>query len=148
MNYLNDLIAETTEPNLYVTSFTCKIDTENKILHYLNCGHNPSVIIRNGKAIELTEGDTVIGMFPGADLSIREVDLKSGDILTLYTDGVIEAENIKEKQFSLERLEKLIIENSDSDPEIIKDKIMKEMRTFTGSENFVDDITFILIKVS
>ncbi len=148
MNYLNDLIAETTEPNLYVTSFTCKIDSDKKILYYLNCGHNPSFIIRKGKAIELTEGDTVIGMFLCADLNIREVDLKSGDIIALYTDGVIEAENIEDEQFSLERLKNLVIEHSDSDPEIIKDKIMDNLKDFTGSENFIDDITFILIKVS
>ncbi len=144
---LNDLIAETTEPNLYVTSFTCMIDSEKKIMQYLNCGHNPSVIIRNGKAIELTEGDTVIGMFSGAELKIREIGLKKGDIIVLYTDGVIEAENGEEEQFSLERLENLIIEHSGKDPEIIKKEIMNDLQAFSGSENFVDDITFIIIKV-
>jgi len=148
IKYMNDLIAETTEPNLYVTSFTCMIDAEKKVMQYMNCGHNPSVIIRNGKAIELTEGDTVIGMFSAAELNIRETDLKSGDIITLYTDGVIEAENSEEEQFSLERLENLIIKHSGKDPEMIKKEIVDELKAFTGSENFVDDITFILIKVS
>jgi len=148
LNALNNLVAETTEPNLYVTSFTCRIDTGAGVMHYLNCGHVPTMIIRKDKAIELTEGDTVIGMFPNAPLQIRTADLKKGDIIVLYTDGVIEAENSDEDQFSLDRLKKQIIRHRDSDPEFIREKIMEDLKSYTGTSIFNDDITFILIKVS
>ncbi|MCK4888732.1 MAG: serine/threonine-protein phosphatase, partial [Candidatus Aminicenantes bacterium] len=148
IRYLNDLIAETTEPNLYVTSFTCSIDTEKKLMQYLNCGHNPSIIIRNGKAIELTEGDTVLGMFSGSEFNIREESLENADIIILYTDGVIEAENNDEEQFSIERLKNVVIKNSDKDPDSIKKEIMGELTEFTGSDHFTDDITFVIIRIS
>lgn len=148
IKYLNDLIAETTEPNLFVTSFTCTIDTEKKTMQYLNCGHNPSVIIRDRKAIELTEGDTVIGMFQGAEFNLREKSLEAGDIIALYTDGVIEAENSNDEQYSLERLNNTIIKHCDKDTEIIKREVMDELKEFTGSDHFTDDITFILIRVT
>jgi len=76
------------------------------------------------------------------------VIVKKGDIIALYTDGVIEAENSGEEPFSLERLESIIINHADKDPETIKSEIMSELRSFNGSDNFTDDITFILIKVS
>ena len=148
IRYLNDLIAETTEPNLYVTSFTCSIDTDKMLMQYLNCGHNPSLIIRNGKAIELTEGDTVLGMFTGAEFNVREEALENGDIIILYTDGVIEAENNDEEQFSIERLKSVVIKNSSKNPELIKDEIMRELKEFTGFDYFTDDITFVLIRVT
>ncbi len=148
VRYLNDLIAETTEPNLYVTSFTCSIDTDKKLMKYLNCGHNPSLIIRKGQAMELTEGDTVLGMFTGSEFNIREESLKKNDIIVLYTDGVIEAENSDDEQFSLERLKNVVINNSEKDTDLIKKEIMDELMEFNGSDRFTDDITFILIKVN
>ncbi len=148
IQYLNDLIAETTEPNLYVTSFTCSIDTENMIMKYLNCGHIPSLLVRDGSAIELTEGDTVLGMFAKSEFKIREEKLKKGDIIVLYTDGVIEAENIDNEQFSIDRLKKALIKHSGKDTEIIKNKIMEELKEFTESNQFVDDITFVIFRIS
>jgi len=145
--HLNDLVSETTDPNLYVTSFTCSINTKTKVMQYLNCGHNPSLIIRKGIALELSEGDMVLGMFPGAEFNLREEKIESGDIIVLYTDGVIEAENANEKQFSIERLKKLVIKYSNENTEIIKKKIMKELTEFTKSDYFIDDITFVLIKI-
>ena len=117
-------------------------------MKYLNCGHNPSLIIRKGQAMELTEGDTVLGMFSGAEFKIREESLKKNDIIVLYTDGVIEAENNDDEQFSLERLKSVVINNAEKDTDLIKKEIMDELMEFNGSDRFTDDITFVLIKVN
>ncbi|MEN8152756.1 MAG: GAF domain-containing SpoIIE family protein phosphatase [Acidobacteriota bacterium] len=148
IGYLNNLIAETTEPNLYVTSFTCLIDSEKKTLDYLNCGHTPSLLVRGKKQIEISEGDTVLGMFPGVEFNLRSMDLKKNDIIVLYTDGVVEAENEKEEQFSFERLKQIVTQNSSSDTEKIKDIIITELKEFVKKESFTDDITFIVIKIT
>lgn len=147
IGYLNNLIAETTEPNLYVTSFTCMIDSEERTLKYLNCGHIPTFIVRGKKSIELCEGDTVLGMFQGVKFNLRSIDLKKNDIIVLYTDGVVEAENEKEEQFSLEKLKQIVTLNSSSDTEKIKDIIIMELKEFEAKESFTDDITFIVIKI-
>ncbi len=146
--HINDLVSETTDPNLYVTSFTCSINTKTKVMKYLNCGHNPSLIIRNGTATELSDGDTVLGMFSGAEFNLREEIIMKDDIIVLYTDGVIEAENSDEEQFSLEKLKRLIIKHSFENTENIKEKIMGELKDFTESNHFTDDITFIIIKIT
>ncbi len=147
ITFLNELIAETTEPNLYVTSFTCSINPSKRKMKYVNCGHNPTIIIRGMKPIELTEGDTVLGMFKESRFNLRSINLKKDDIIVMYTDGVIEAENSSGEQFSSERLTSIISKNSNENSEEIKNILMEELKKFTGTDQFVDDITFIIIKI-
>ncbi len=147
MQYLNDLIAETTETNLYLTSFTVKINKERKQLEYLNCGHNPQFIVRGKSIIDLNLGTTVVGMFPGIETPLYGIDLKRGDIIVLFTDGVIEEEDRNEKQFSTNRLKEIISKNSKLPADDIKDILIEALEKHSRGDKFNDDITFMLIKI-
>ncbi len=147
LRHLNNLIAETTTPNHFVTSFTCKIDTKEKLLTYVRAGHNPPFICRGNKVIELKEGSHPIGWFINASYTTVEVQVKKNDLIVLYTDGLIEAENSKGEQFSAARFKEFIKANKHLDAETLKEKLIEALKNFVDSDSFEDDVTFILIKI-
>ncbi len=146
--YMNDLIAETTDANHYVTSFTCKYNSRGRLLQYINAGHTYPFLFRGSDVIELEEGSLVIGMFPGVTFTTAEIELKKNDILVLYTDGLIEAENSAGEQFACERLKRFFKDNNRLDAGSLEEKLIAEVREFVGKDYFEDDITFIIIKIT
>jgi serine phosphatase RsbU (regulator of sigma subunit)/putative methionine-R-sulfoxide reductase with GAF domain len=147
IEHLNDLLAETTGMEQYVTSFTCCLDMEHMTMKYINAGHHYPLIFRGDRLIEPDEGETVLGLFPDIARSIKEVELEKGDLLMLYTDGIIEAENAKGEQFSKERLVEFVQGSRRLDAESIKNNLIEELKRHVNSSLFEDDITFIIIKI-
>jgi sigma-B regulation protein RsbU (phosphoserine phosphatase) len=117
------------------------------VMRYINSGHNSPFIIRGKEIIFLDEGTLVLGMFPEVIYEYKEQKLRKNDIIVLYTDGVIEAENKSGEQYSLERLIEIIKRNKENDANIMKDTVIKELKNFTGIEHFTDDVTFMIIKL-
>jgi serine phosphatase RsbU (regulator of sigma subunit) len=146
INHLNKLLAETTEPNLYVTSFTCLIDTKQQRLQYINCGHVRPFIVRGEEIVKLEEGGTVLGMFPDLDFQPVTTNLEKKDLIAFFTDGIIEAENPKGEQYSLERLAEFMKRNNLFKADFIKKKFIEELKQHTGKDNFEDDVTFMIVK--
>lgn len=147
IGHLNNLIAETTETNLYVTSFTCLIDRTANSLTYVNAGHISPFIVRGKQIVELKEASLVVGMFPDMAYNKTEVEIKPGDLMVLCTDGVIEAENPQGEQFSYDRLKKLVAAHGNAPAEQIKEILMDQLKEFVGQERFEDDITFMIVKI-
>jgi len=148
ISHLNNLIAETTESNHFVTSFTCLLDRENMKLSYVNAGHNAPFIIREEEAIKLEKGSLVVGLFPDVSYEAVEIDMRPGDLLVLYTDGIVEAENPAGLQYSLDCLLDFITTHREYGAEKIKEMFIEELKRFIGENPFTDDVTFILIKIT
>jgi sigma-B regulation protein RsbU (phosphoserine phosphatase) len=146
LDHLNSMIVETTEANHYVTSFTCKYNFKKRLLEYINAGHNPPFLFRDDKVIELKDGSFAVGMFPGVSYTTAAIDIKEKDMLVLYTDGLIEAENCEGEDFSYDRFKKFFKANKRLDVETLKEKLIAELKTFAGRKDFEDDITFMIIK--
>ncbi|MFH0778284.1 MAG: SpoIIE family protein phosphatase, partial [Candidatus Eisenbacteria bacterium] len=87
----NALLYESTETGRFVTAFYGVLDTKNKVLTFSNAGHNPPILLRSGGGMELlSEGGTILGILPDSAYEERPISLGSGDVLALYTDGVVE----------------------------------------------------------
>jgi len=152
VNYLNNLIAETTDQNHFVTSFTGYLELEKKKFRYINAGHNPPLLFRGEQVIEvieLSEGATILGMFPDIPRWVVEMELQTGDLLVLYTDGVIEAENSSGEPFSGERFKNFMkkCKALNLSAESIKEKLILELKGFVNKDHFDDDVTFIIIRI-
>jgi phosphoserine phosphatase RsbU/P len=147
IHHLNNLLAETTDLGQYVTSFTCCLDMNRMKLTYINAGHHYPMLFRGDGMEELSQGETVLGLFPDVQRSEIEVNLRKNDLLVMYTDGIIEAEDKKGKQFSKERFKKFIREHQQLDVESIKHKLIRALKDFIGGVQFDDDVTFIIIKI-
>lgn len=147
INHLDNLIAETTDTSQFVTSFTCCINIKDRELKYFNCGHHPTFIFRKGQIIELKEGETPLGLFPGLPRTITTINIEKNDLVILYTDGIIEAENPQGDQFYYDRLKNCMKANKNLPAESIKEKLIQELKEFVKADHFDDDVTFLIIKI-
>jgi sigma-B regulation protein RsbU (phosphoserine phosphatase) len=94
---MNRFIYASTGANKYATFFYAQLEERTGRLRYVNAGHNPPYLVRRADSgVEITEvgaGGTVLGLFDEAEYEDAHVDLRSGDLLVAFTDGVTEAVN-------------------------------------------------------
>ena len=103
-------------------------------------------LVRDG-AVELLEvNGTVVGAFPFSQYDESRVQLRSGDLLVCYTDGVTEPENEYGEMFGEERLMELLLRNSQRPEEEIIQLVLDSVKQWTGSEELQDDMTLLLAR--
>jgi sigma-B regulation protein RsbU (phosphoserine phosphatase) len=130
-----------------VTLLAAEIDTRKKIMHYVNCGHNPALLFRT-KTGTLTRMDSScppIGLSPDELCELTSADLAAGDVLVLYTDGVTEAENRLGEEFGLERLSATVRDGSSLSAEDLMGNVYNAAAEFCG-DDFSDDVTILVVK--
>ena len=147
INHLNNLLAETTDVSQFVTSFTCCINLKRMKLRYINCGHHYPLVYRKETILELSEGETALGIFPDLPRTITEIEIETNDLIFLYTDGIIEAENSKGKQYTSQRLKEFMDKHKHHPVKTIKEKLIKELKRYVETDHFEDDVTFIIIRI-
>ena len=145
---INDLVTANTSEGRFITFFWGYIDTLKNTLTYVNAGHNPPYIIRNGKIIKLDKGGIILGvMRTVVPYIFEEVELKKDDVIILYTDGISEAMNLKNEEYSEEKLQEIAESLVDKTAEEILNGIKEDVQIFTQGNVQSDDITMIVIKV-
>ncbi len=133
-------------PEQYATLFICLIEGPGGLIHYVNAGHNPPLLVRQSGAIERLEPTgTPIGMFDWADWTEETKQLDIGDVLFVFTDGVTEAMK-GDQQYSDSRMEQMIISVRNQSPIVIMDKLMEDIASFVEDTPRSDDITMAVIK--
>ncbi len=144
--HVNRLLAETTEANLYVTAFACKIDANAGLLDYVNAGHPPPLVARGAEALWLDEGGMAVGMFADAEFRPVRFRLQSGDVLALYTDGVNEAANDRGEEYGRERLAAAVRAGRQLPAAGLQTALLADVRAFCGRDEFADDLTLMVVK--
>ena len=104
MRRINLMVHRDTRPGEFVTLFYGVLDTRTKRFTYCNAGHPPALLLRDGKVSELRGDNMVLGVDPTEDYHQAIIDLKSGDLVLLYTDGLTDAMNFKQQTFGRQRL--------------------------------------------
>lgn len=139
----NQLIAANVATGKYITFFYAVIDTARMRLDYCNAGHNPPILRRRDGTLEwLRDGGPVLGVLPGALYAAGAVELRSGDCLVLYTDGITEAFNAADEEFGEERLIHSLNEPAGIAEER-RQRIMVAVTQFSNG-NFHDDATMMI----
>lgn len=147
INELNNYLKEKLILEKFVTFFIGVLDPKHGSIRYINAGHNPPYIIKsNKKIVALDKGGPMLGMFEDAAYKTGSSALSSGDFLALFTDGVVEAFNESEEEFSDERLIDTIIREQTKPLKEIISLILGELKDFCGERPFMDDLTLLLIK--
>jgi sigma-B regulation protein RsbU (phosphoserine phosphatase) len=146
IGHLNRLIAETTEANLYVTSFTCRVDAAAGSLEYINAGHPPPLVLRGERALALDAGSLAVGMFAEADYAVTGFQLQPGDVLVLFTDGVIEAASEAGEEYGSERLAAAARARRHLPAADLQAALLADIRGFCGRDEFADDLTLMIVK--
>jgi sigma-B regulation protein RsbU (phosphoserine phosphatase) len=111
---INDLVTENTSDGRFITFFWGILDDEFKSFKYVNAGHNPPLLIRNNKIQRLEKGGIILGVMKTFTPYLQEeIFLQSGDLIVLFTDGITEAKNLEDEDFSDERFESFLLSLSD-----------------------------------
>jgi serine phosphatase RsbU (regulator of sigma subunit) len=133
--------------NAYSTLVIASYNENKGTLTYCNAGHQPPIMISNGIASELNIGGTAIGLFPQWQFTADTINLKPGDTIVFFTDGVVEAANQDDEFYGNDQLLQLVMDNIDLDPETLRSKIIESVMEWAGDEPQGDDITLICLKV-
>jgi sigma-B regulation protein RsbU (phosphoserine phosphatase) len=150
MKQINSLVYEASTSNRYATFFYAQYEPSTRKLVYVNAGHNPPFLIRaSGEVVKLEEGGAVVGMLPSMLVNYKqgEIVLETGDLLVGFTDGISEAMNPQEEEWSedamLEELKKI---TEKSAKEILPHIVACADKFANGAKQH-DDMTMIIVKV-
>jgi phosphoserine phosphatase RsbU/P len=145
---INDLIFANTSDGRFITFFWAVVNNEERKLTYVNAGHNPPLLIRDGKITKLKKGGIIFGVVESTIPYISEtVSLQKDDVIVLFTDGISEAMNEKEEEYSDKRLEETAMRLASGTVKEILEGIKKEVYEFAHGAPQSDDITMVVIKV-
>jgi len=147
---LNDyFLKDLDRSELFVTMFYLQYHADRQTLTFSNAGHNSPLLWKQyqQKMTKLDAEGLIFGIKKDVSFEQKVTQLEPGDLLLLYTDGIVEAENSNHEFFGMERLEKLLRESEGQEPQEIIDRIMNQVRMFTGMRHFNDDITMLVMKV-
>jgi sigma-B regulation protein RsbU (phosphoserine phosphatase) len=145
---MNHFLYRSTGANSYATFFFGQLDEETRVLRYVNAGHNPPYLLRGAEIEELTVGGTVIGMFPRMAYQEGAVELQSGDVLIVFTDGVPEALNPAGEEFSEDKIKSLLRELAPLPVAEMSARFTQAMKDWIEDAEQYDDLTFLIVKVS
>jgi serine phosphatase RsbU (regulator of sigma subunit) len=143
---LNDMILPTISESRYATLFFALYDGPTRSLTYSNAGHFPPVVVSSGEHVRLSEGGLPIGMFGGAGYGEGTLALGCGDLVALFTDGVIEAPDRHDREFGEARLLDLLVRHRGEELDDILRVVIGEVERWSGGGPPHDDVTLVLVR--
>ena len=142
---LNDQIAASTQRGMFVTLVFAVLDPASGRLSVANAGHLPPLVRPPGGGVPLALEDDVgppLGIMPGVAYSARDRTLEPGEVVVLYTDGVVEAQDADGSFFGMERLEGILSE-TDGSPVEVFDRVLEAVEAFVAGHSQHDDLTLL-----
>jgi PAS domain S-box-containing protein len=147
----NSLLARDTEDNHFVTLFFARIDPQLRSLSYINAGHPPGYVFDKSGAIKATlSGESLpLAVLPDTEFPIGgPVSLEAGDLVLLFSDGVLESMSPDGQMFGVERMLEVVRENRAGCASEIIDGLYDAIRDFTQRDRTTDDVTIVVIKLT
>lgn len=146
---VNNQLCYKNEEGMFVTAFICVLNLETNEMKFINAGHNPPFLMKNGEAFVMMKpkANLVFGMMEDIPYQEQSLTLEKGDVIFLYTDGVTEALNAGNELFGEERLEKALNAHStniDASNAFMK-HIYDEVDAFANGVSQADDITMVCL---
>ncbi len=143
----NTLLYHSTDADKFATFFGAILSTNENTVTYCNAGHDNPVLIKKDKTIHrLNKGGLLLGFLEDYTYEEDIIELKSGETIIIYSDGITEAIDEYENEFGEENLIKLILENLDLSAQKMTDKIITSIKSYIGNQKQMDDMTLIVIK--
>ena len=143
---LNHIFRRDGVPDRFVSLIYLEVCPNSNKIRLLNAGHIPPLISKNGKIHELEHGTTALGIMEKASFKEQQIDLKKGDMLLVYTDGITEARNEKGEFFGEERLRALIPTSEKYSSEKFGNYILSHVEKFVGEAPANDDLSLLILK--
>ncbi len=149
LQIFNNVVCQITGGHRFISLFYGKLYPQSGSLEYTNAGHNPPLLIRAGTdPSPLDRGGPVLGVLPDSKYESEKISLRQGDVLVLYTDGAVEAENPAGEQYSPERLSETVRLHLQQNASELIETIYGSIIDFRKTTSLADDLTLVLLKKS
>ena len=144
---LNRAVLESGDTSRFVTAVCGVLDVPSGRLTYVNCGHNPPLLLRGtGGQDRLQQGGPALGLFEAATFEAGTAALGPGDRLVLYTDGVVEPTDEDDREFGTDRLEAAVRGAAGRPAAEALRSVIDATRAFAGREDYDDDFTLVVVE--
>ncbi len=143
---VNGMLCESIAGDKFVTFFCGVLDANARTFLYCNAGHPYPILVSSGVARTLEEGGAVLDVFPTWGYTDSIVDVKSGDRLLLFTDGITEAEGPQGEEFGMERVAAFAETHAANSAVRINQELLAQVTEFCGAQ-FHDDATLLVLAV-
>lgn len=145
---VNNILCESNSEGMFITAFEGVLDLVTGEFNFVNAGHEIPFVCRAGEPFrphKIRAGFVLAGM-EGIRYRAGSFTLGAGDKIFQYTDGVTEATNAKNELYGMERLERVLAENSGKIPAEILPAVREDIDRFVGNEPQFDDITMLCLE--
>ncbi|TQQ84461.1 serine/threonine-protein phosphatase [Peptacetobacter hominis] len=150
MECLNQMLFdEFDKMEVFATGIISVFDTVENTLTVSNAGHYCPIAIGHDSEIETDIGcrkGIPIGVIEDAEYTEYTIDADKYSMICIFTDGIIEVKNKNREEFGLERVEKILSENHNYSQHFIIEKLMQELKVYSGKEEYSDDIMLVMMK--
>jgi phosphoserine phosphatase RsbU/P len=149
MRKISNLVNDTFPYERFVTLFFCELYNDAKgLCVFVNAGHNSPYFYNSKKDTidALPATGPVLGPAPNQRYNTDSIYINAGDVLVLYTDGIVEAANRKFEFFGDARLKESILKYKDRSPKEISELIIQDVQRFSARGKYSDDKTIVVIK--
>jgi hypothetical protein len=147
---LNLLLCENASGSRYASMFWCYYEPRTRLLCYVNAGHWPPLLVgdrgHGPEIARLDAGGPVLGILPAARYEQARCEVRPGDVLVLYSDGLIEATSPAGEEYGESRLRELLATAGAGSPDDIRDAILASASAFLGPAPPRDDVTLVVAK--
>jgi phosphoserine phosphatase RsbU/P len=132
----------------YFTMFLCVLDTHEGRLRLTNAGHPPPFLMRGPEHVDVPDsGGVPIAVVDDFDYEEASLQLRPGDRLYMYSDGVMEQTDANDlEQFGLPRIRDLLTTHNHVPADQVLTDVVAELYRFAGSENFTDDVSLLVVE--
>lgn len=150
---LNRLFHHNVSLTKFVSLFVAHLEPETGRIQYANAGHHPPFVLRSGKGgnvqfVALRPTGPAIGLVEDPVFTVGETSIDRGDLLVMYTDGIVEARSGAGEEFGEDRLKEILARCSGRSVSEIAQEVRTRLQAFSGRPVPEDDTTLIVCKRS
>lgn len=148
---LNRFLSDDVETGRFMTLFYGEVNLRDRTLSYVRAGHNEPLVYRRAKDQfdELAEGGIALAMMDDFEFEATgPIALEKGDVLFMYTDGIVEAMNPAREPFGIARIQEILRAGRDLPAKDVVERVRAAVRQHTATDRREDDLTLVVAKIT
>jgi sigma-B regulation protein RsbU (phosphoserine phosphatase) len=144
---VNRDVCHTSSVGPLASLFLARLDPTTGILDYCSAGHPPAFLLRtNGKLEALSAGGLLLGVLEDAEYRGGRVELLTGDVLLVYSDGINESLDKQGDEFGYTRLEKQLRHAPKSSADAVLFSVLGAVQDFAAMRPLIDDMSLVVVR--
>ena len=143
----NALTGDFARSDVFATAFFARFEAGGRGFSFANGGHNPALLVRRDGGTELLRrGGAALGVLQDMAYEDAAREFDEGDLLVIYTDGLVEARDGSRNFFGVARLTDSVLRHRGEPAAVIRDRLLEELVRHCGEDRPHDDVTLIVIR--